>query len=110
MQLQKDISGFCMLTAAADVDDEMDPEGHGDSLCTRLESWPKPTWNSSDWTPSISTGNWAATCCRTSWGEGAMGSSTGLSMTFSSDPAAIKVLRTTSITQLRWLNLKRKFS
>ncbi len=36
MQLQKEVSSFCILTVAADVDDEIDPHGNGDSLCERL--------------------------------------------------------------------------
>lgn len=98
MQLQKDISGFCMLTAAADVDDEMDPEGHGDSLCTRLGKLAQANLEQQRLDTINQYRKLGSYVLQDKLGEGAMGVIYRAQHDLLKRSAAIKVLRTTSIS------------
>ena len=98
MRLQKEVSGFCMLTAAADVDDELDPEGHGDSLCTRLGKLAQANLEQQRLDTVNQYRKLGSYVLQDKLGEGAMGVIYRAQHDLLKRSAAIKVLRSTNIS------------
>lgn len=98
MQLQKDVPGFCMLTVAADVDDELDPEGHGDSLCTRLGKLAQANLEQQRLDTINQYRKLGSYVLQDKLGEGAMGVIYRAQHDLLKRSAAIKVLRSTNIS------------
>lgn len=98
MQLQAEVSGFCMLTVAADVDDELDPEGQGDSLCTRLGKLAQANLEQQRIDTVHQYRKLGSYVLQDKLGEGAMGVIYRAQHDLLKRSAAIKVLRSSNIS------------
>ncbi len=87
-----------MLTVAADVDDELDPEGHGDSLCTRLGKLAQANLEQQRLDTINQYRKLGSYVLQDKLGEGAMGVIYRAQHDLLKRSAAIKVLRSTNIS------------